>query len=308
MAQYFTDFSGYTVNTTPSDWTQWINPYTTVEVRDGDYAGATVVGEKFLYVDPGNQNRRALTWDLVPSFTDGEIFIEFSVVNTAGRDVRAAVRFDPTKNIDDASATLDMLGWRGDSSTLMLTSYTDGNPTTDSIASPAVNNFERWAMLITVSGTTETVKLWNVSSGTEPASPQYTTTSTTNTGSGLVGFGSFLNQFYYIHKFGVGTGADSAPRDSASAPSIPGISAKSLYVDNVLLGDISNIECRVISGTTLDGNELYYTSTLSTASGIMNSSINLSSTAASVGDPIVVQLITPDNNGVVYRSSVEDIS
>lgn len=67
MAQYFNDFSGYTSDATPNDWTpRWVTSNINWLVRD--VVGAT--GGKALEVVNSSSARHLLSWDDIDSDVD----------------------------------------------------------------------------------------------------------------------------------------------------------------------------------------------------------------------------------------------
>ena len=78
MAQYYTDFSEYTVDSTPADFTKrWFaGGYTSVEVK----SEAGVTGGKYLEVVKAARDAALLSWDEIdadPDTDDIEILVRW---------------------------------------------------------------------------------------------------------------------------------------------------------------------------------------------------------------------------------------
>lgn len=219
MAQYSNDFSQYTLQQFPSDWT----PY-----AGGTTAHAWVnedgLGESYLRIDNiGSTLRRFFIWDAIPA-TSGtiEAYFECEGVTVPGRDCRVVLFMDPLTNTDATTDTNAVLaGIFPQGGTMYATEYSDGSAV-GSTATTAYTYeaYTRYSVLVNVSGTTLTIKVWETGTQ-EPASPQHTETLNETYPAGLIGLGAFeVGGMDYVYFFGVGTEGDPAPRTMLSGATV----------------------------------------------------------------------------------------
>lgn len=85
-----------------------------------------------------------------------------------------------------------------------------------------------------------------------------------------------------------------------------GLPAFTLQKDGTTKGDLTGIKCTVVAGTDMSGAELFFASNLTATAGVMGS-IDLSATDASVGDTVTVSLLTTDNEGITFTTTVGNL-
>lgn len=249
MAQVFTDFTEYTVGQAPDDWTAWVAANISELVVKED------AGERYLNtfdaVDPLSEGRRFYTWDKVPAAQNIEVYYEIEETNYLSRGQRAVARLDPNKNTGEADSTALLIGPRSQDGQLQATEYVDGTPSSGDV-SFTFDNYTRYAVLVTVSGSTGTVKIWDVET-TEPASPQFTHTIAEPAISGLSGLGCYRRGWRRIYNVGFGTDGDPAPRTAISGPTVTLDGTGTLTPGSTVSGTATNFSSDPTSVTVSDG-------------------------------------------------------
>jgi hypothetical protein len=206
--QYFTDFSEYTSNALPSDWTRrWASDGSDWIVRD---LATSTMGGKVLRVEgAGSSKRRHVSWNaLGTSYADMEIFYIWATPSTSydafgvGRASGAA-----------ASETGYRIGFNLTTRGKEIANYVSGtyNRLAYSAYTPTVNTWYKTRMNIT--GTALKMRTW-LGTDTEPATWDLETTNSAITAAGTIGLGAFVSpagKGVVFDAFGVGVNSASAP-------------------------------------------------------------------------------------------------
>lgn len=213
-AQFYTDFSEYTLGAAPADWTVRSGTPTTFEVRDsvvepGSNALAIIGGESI-----------GVTWDALDNFTDKKDFEIFTRVS----GMSAISVFPEVQLLGRASFNAGVLQdaftglrtWYGVEQAQFIdgvetrNNYTEAGVTAMNPPSSITTN-----ILMRVSGQNFSIKAW-LPSETEPSTPQLS--STYGTAPSVSGFIGFLSHNHEIHEIGIGTGKLNAPRSAPTGP------------------------------------------------------------------------------------------
>ncbi|KAE8546131.1 hypothetical protein [Marinobacter nauticus] len=207
MSVYATDFSEYTVGAQPSDWTLRFAADFSWQVQ----ADATGTGGKILKAIAGAANsRNGLSWDVVdgdPDVVDAQVF--YRIRYPSGPANGSSELLAMTRGKGTTSATAYRHGRRDDE--FLLSRYLNGNYTGFGNTFSSAPRDVWLNVLVTVRGTTHTVKSWP-DGDPEPGTPQLTETNSDITLEGWVGLFKFLAGEVDIDYVGVGTGLDDAPR------------------------------------------------------------------------------------------------
>lgn len=220
MAQYFTDFSEYTTGEQPSDWTKRIATNLAWTVQ----ASASAVGGKALRTPGGGSNARSvLSWDHIDADAnraDVEVYFRCRFENavTAAPDAFAAVRGSGTSS---GTANFYRMGPRpngGGSTNLQIARYLDGGfsgvgETNDFVYESNVF----YNVLAQARGSAFKIRIWP-DGDVEPAGWNIEVTNADIPAAGWVGLFVFSPLPSEFDVYGVGTGTDSAPRQSTAAP------------------------------------------------------------------------------------------
>lgn len=214
MAQYSTDFSEYTVDQQPSDWTQPGSPYQgDAEFHVKSRVDADVLNDAVLRALTENTNYTSgdhlLVWDTPGDFTDGEILCHLETpdfTNTTGTDYqnRLFLRASQTARTNYFLVFAD--------GAVNLISEVDGtqNTVAGSIITPA--DLTWYWVRFQVSGTAIRVRIWTGAVGDEPGTWDFDGTDSAVSAAGRAGLGFWNDRpdrdFDY---FAVGTGTDPAP-------------------------------------------------------------------------------------------------
>ena len=213
MAQYFTDFSEYTKDVAPSDWSQPWAAFATAEVRTSRYAGAT--GDAAFYIASGGANARYLiTWDKVDpdvSRADCEVVMRFrhSEGNAHFHTMSRAAGSSGSESGYRLGATTSL--------TRVIAKYVAGTFTSLSASGDGIGSGAWHWVRSRVSGTDLKIKVWTEPAG-EPAGWDLESTDSDISAAGSVGFFQFTgDRSVDMDLFGVGTGGDTAPTSPVSA-------------------------------------------------------------------------------------------
>lgn len=90
-------------------------------------------------------------------------------------------------------------------------------------------------------------------------------------------------------------------------PSVAGLPSYTLRKDGVTLGSLTGVKCLVTATGELDGTEIYSANNLTTTNGVLPE-VDLSATSANVGDTVTVSILTGDNEGITFQTTVADIA
>lgn len=216
MGTYFTDFSEYTTDAQPSDWTKrWHTTMTAVVRAD---AGAT--GGKVLELDVSSNNRCIVTWDEIDGDANrDEIEVLFRGRSSAasGDGPAAIVRGSG----DDTSETayrggIAFVGEDGQDRVVKFVNATFG---------ALANNVDDWSadtfywMRFQVHSTALKFRRWAGAIGDEPVAWDIETTDSDISAAGWVGFFAFGDgEILELDLIGVGTNGDAAPSASDGDP------------------------------------------------------------------------------------------
>lgn len=221
MAQYFTDFAGNSVGSTPpTGWTERGTATGGYEVVTGPYAGynTTTFANQYDF----------LTWDTVGSVSgDVEIVGLFRFTNDSfPGGVALHVQSGST------SGYVGMFTFSGDVPAIWLVN-SGSDSSLDSDTGTYSVDTDYWIRL-QITGTTVRARYW-ADGGSEPGTWQSSATDTTFT-SGYVGlFARNWPGTRTWKKIGVGTGGDAAPT-SAGGGIVTGNPFHSPVFDNMVLG------------------------------------------------------------------------
>ncbi len=211
MALGFTDWSGYTLNARPSDWT----------LRGGDSSYGIVreaSGQRYLDLLITNTGRNLLTWDLLdtaPGTDEIDVYVVYRrpAVSQGGEfSAQVGVRGSGSASTIEAY----ILGPRSTqpypgSEYLRAGRYTNGGNFT--ILSDYETNTlsDTWyCSRIRISGTSIKMRRW-LEGDPEPSTWDNETTDSVISGEGWVGLFGFNDSETHVKAFGVGTNGDPAP-------------------------------------------------------------------------------------------------
>lgn len=218
MSQYSTDFSGYTLDSQPSDWTKKWNTtnssFTVVEKSAHGYA---------LEADFSTTDRCGLAWDVVGSVNDCEILAR----------VLSTYPYYPTTYIiargGGAEGSEEGIRVYFTGNDLRISSY-GGSFSAQDLLDTSSNTWY-WIRL-SVSGTAVKARAWSGDLIDEPSTWQAEVTET-NLTSGWIGVAHYRRIFEgYWDWFSVGTGTDSAPEPVAPALRINQARIQALYSES----------------------------------------------------------------------------
>jgi hypothetical protein len=208
MATYQTNFSGYTVNVQPSDWTaRWVTSNNTWAAR----AKAGAEGGQTLEQTSTVDARRLLSWDAIDVDADRddvEILARFRTTSTTVDQLRLIARGSGAAAAEGAY----FLGFAGSGDTLYLNKYVAGVSTAigSGVAITYATNTWYW-LRFRVNGTSLSGKFWQDGED-EPSAWTITGTDASIAAAGWVGVGVFesngTKDFDYVS---IGTNGDPAP-------------------------------------------------------------------------------------------------
>lgn len=210
MARYATDFSEYATGAEPPDFTRRYEANFTWLVEDD--AGATG-GKLIRGFSEASTARNGLSWNKIdsdPNRADTEIFMRARFpVSTADGEIMTMSRGSGTSG----SANLYRHGWRPYAPEVSLAAYVAGSFTSVYSRSTDVptDTGVFFNILTQTRGGNHKMKIWPEGSP-EPVGWRLEDVNSAVTGVGWVGFFRFRPNAVDIDFFGVGTGADSAPR------------------------------------------------------------------------------------------------
>lgn len=217
MAQYFTNFSGYTSGVQPTGWTaRWQTANKTWTVEND--AGAT--GGKLLRCVSANNNAGLLTWDAIDADANRdnvEIFFRFRSSGTGTIPVGGVVR---------ASSVLatgnGYVSHPNDATSQRIAKFVSGS------YALLTNHSNAWAAdtwyysRFRVNSTTLQMKRWAGAVGDEPGAWDSEVTNGEVTGVGWVGALSRLTGVTVdFDVIGVGTNGDTAPSQAPASSAPP---------------------------------------------------------------------------------------
>lgn len=213
MAQYFTDFSEYTTDAAPSDWTLRYGTRAYTVKAD---AGAT--GGKLLQIT-GASDMDFFTWndlDADADRDDSEVLFRFRFL-TAAAEIRALQR-----GVTDSGREGYILGARPDTSTFNVSAFSNGgfvDLTTESTGASLSTSTWYFCSAI-VRGASQELRVW-ADGASRPAG--VSSADPANSGITLPGWiGLYSNRSATIEVdwFSVGTGLDDAPTSAPASDSI----------------------------------------------------------------------------------------
>lgn len=228
MAQYFTDFSGYTVGVEPSDWSErFLAPGSTITVE----ADGTATGGQVLRIVLASHADRILAWDAIdsdPDRADAEVVFKWIVtdpeetVHSIGVGVRGSGGFSSETGYRLGAFDLSG-GMPGDQS---IEAHVNGAATTLDSAGIVINPGTWYWTRGRANGTTLQTKTWEDGSA-EPGSWALTVVDSSVTAAGWVGiFTAVGGTTYEVDVLGVGTAGDTAPTEEATGGAAVELSAE----------------------------------------------------------------------------------
>jgi hypothetical protein len=211
MAQYFTDFSEYTSEAQPSDWTRRFGTGTWTAEDD---AGAT--GGKVLR-QVGPTNFDFLAWDAIDADVDrddSEVLFRarFTTAGGTNTEIRALHRGSNTSGRTGYVNGLRPGTTSANSSYLNAGSFTDIQATNPG----GLPSADQWFWVRSrVVGTTIQLRFW-LDGNAEPGTWTFENTDATVAGAGWIGLYSNRDQLIEVDVYGVGTNGDAAPDEAVS--------------------------------------------------------------------------------------------
>lgn len=218
MAQYFTDFSEYTLGeieneTSDADWTPriwWRSTWNISSFGASDQVLEYITGT-------ASTARRLLTWDAVPAVADVEVYAEIPLVDGAWPFSAIALRADPLKNSENSNSDTHTyrVGFYGPNA--IVQRYKNGTYTNVSTVAHGIDTAEGTAKVrVKAIGDNFKVRVW-AGGDPEPATWDIDVDDASGISEeGLVGAVIFNPSARYL-SYGVGTGGDAAPTSSASS-------------------------------------------------------------------------------------------
>jgi len=222
MAQYFTDFSEYTVGQAPADWVDVAGNITTLTI----VSKTGLTGGKALRIENStfDNTDRAARWSAVPSKADTEVLVKvrfpsdgyggshglFLFARVASADPKSGYYNQQRANLGGTNQIYDPLG--------------NNLASIDTNLDPAVGWPDRtlfaW-MRFRVNGTALKSKFW-LDGDPEPTSWLLETTDSTVTIAGYSGVGLIARRTTLeVDVYSVGTDGDPAPTGPISAVATP---------------------------------------------------------------------------------------
>ena len=212
MAQYGTDFSEYTTGQQPSDWTKRF--VSDIEwLVEEDVSGT---GGRLIRGSTGSgSSRNGLSWDAIDSDADRadtQIFmrVRFPVSVSNAEVLTMSRASDPAPG-----ANMYRHGLRPYNTEISLASYVDGSYSGfgDAIGPNSVGTF--YNILTETRGSNHKIKVW-IDGNSEPTLWDLEATDFGLSAAGWIGIFRFRPDAVDIDFYGVGTGADDAPRTVSS--------------------------------------------------------------------------------------------
>lgn len=208
MAQYWTDFSEYTIGLTPADWTLfWHNINITLSIEVGD------IGGKLLYADTTSQERFAWAWDVPGSVSRVQTLCRVKSVTSD------TFLIGPATSI--AGGSTSETGYRLttdiEKNEIVLRRFLNGSGSSDlaTYSFPQSINTYYWIKKDVNSGVIN-AKIW-ADGDDEPEDWQLNYTDPSPLPAGAVGLGTFSRDGY-CDFFSVGTNGDVAPNPPVATP------------------------------------------------------------------------------------------
>lgn len=203
---YWTDFSEYTTDAPPSDWSV---------MAESDFANLQVkedinfTGGKYLNLEGGGLTlRNFITWDAVPDATDVEILVRYKILDAQGEPY-ATVRLSGTTV---SNLTAYRGGYRQTSDSYRISGYNEGSffP----ISSGPTNSpsdLDGW-LRVRIIGNNLKLKIWVVGNS-EPAGWNIDSDDSTISGAGKTGLHIRGAGVVNIDIFSVAINGEEAPME-----------------------------------------------------------------------------------------------
>lgn len=212
MATYSTDFSEYTVDVAPSDWTEhWVVANSDWIIRD---QGGSPTELALEHTSSGLE-RRALSWDAIDSDSerqDSEVLVKFETSSASGFQFYFRIRGSGSAG-NETSYNLIV-----SSDTLFIHKYDNGVSTSIVTKSITLVADTLYWIRFRVNGSSLKGRFW-LDSVSEPSAWDLETTDTAITGDGFVGLGNATAAGTRTFEFfSVGTNGDTAPPQFSEAP------------------------------------------------------------------------------------------
>lgn len=201
MAQFFTDFSEYTVGQAPSDWT--------LELSDqGSWTIGSGAAGNYITNTAGVTSTKAALWDKIPDTANVEIYGEFSSpTGTAIQEMNLVARYDSSESL--AAAVGGLLNATNRQRVLHIPGYGYWQYNVEAHGHTATGETDLICVRIQHLGTAFRMKSWMKGSA-EPSWPTYYTQSYVSD-PGKTGLFCNTATTMRCWAFGVGTGGDQAP-------------------------------------------------------------------------------------------------
>jgi hypothetical protein len=230
MAQFYTDFQEFNLDTEPTGWTKDLNPTEFTMLMKNDASS-----NKHMQIERQagtNSIPKFATWDIVGTPTDVETFGIFSTSASPtdfARPAGVAIRITGTSSTANyhyanifKNADPGVADWRQSYSNLSSSTVTGNHSGTATFAFSWVAD-TIYAFRYRANGTTHTSKIWQPANpltnptADEPGAWSVSTTTSNQNVAGRVGFGLYTAGLFAkarLYRFGVGTAGDTAPSAS----------------------------------------------------------------------------------------------
>jgi len=250
---FITDFSEYTLEAQPSDWTeQWHTTSGSSTVKSGgDFGG------KQLYVISSSQ-RYGLSWNNVGTPTDVEIVVRFKFNGTSGDLWRVLTRGSGTSTTET--------GWMvyaSGISSVVLGYYNNATFYTVNTQSISMTTGKWYWIRFRTVGTSIKYKLWSGLASSEPGTWTYEATNSNINQAGWVAVGEYQAAGEYIDYFSAGLGVDAPIPDDANTHAHaymegkPSRSSGPAFIAGKAIG-ISHVDAWLRSGWDATGSQSGY--------------------------------------------------
>jgi hypothetical protein len=261
-ALYATDFSEYTEDAHPADWTErW---HTTDAETIVNYSATFNFGDAALDIDHSADGRYFLSWDDL----DGSEDIELLSLNrwagaTSGAIQGLSVRGSGTSTTEQAYTAY----FADADNEVRLVKYNgDGSVTEINTFSMTLTNDPWYWLRLRVEGTSLKVKAWDYGEA-EPEAWDLEETDSDISGGGWAGVVTYKSDWEYVDWFSVGIDGPSASYPVYFSTSVTGVSATSDITLSIPALDFDTTVTGVSSTSAIDFNKgITFSATVSAAS------------------------------------------
>ncbi|WP_084638923.1 Ig domain-containing protein [Haliea salexigens] len=310
MATGFTDFSGYTADALPSDWTIRFNTSSGDVLTKAD-AGAT--GGKVLRIltSGGTTGYFGASWDAIDAHSDRddiEVYCKYRF-NQTGSNQECLV-FGRGSGTALANSNLYAAGQaRSGGGSRAITERNSGSRSTKASSSYLPDDNVWQHAVIRINATSISAKFW---AGVE-TEPETWTLTATDSSTSAAGFAGIVSGAYVsgqidnvdVDVIGYGTGGDSAPRTAASSTPVSfsgTVPTQNLTEDSAMSAlDLSSY----FSGTETPFSYAVQTGTLPAGLSLNSSTGVISGTPTATGTASIVVRATDDGSDTADTNSFD---